>query len=192
LEEITETSGLDRSRLYFVGNVTVFPPPSSHMFHRYEIEVTMDSYPDGGMMAILLLQSGTRNLEASVKQRPSCPSGMTRASTGLRRHVGSGLVEPGALSRSSRGRALVRNRIGEDLTFNSRFARRRPPQCGWKGLGRGPVVARMSQSSFRKGGSNRRAEHRPPRPHVPQDRTIHRNLADIRVPPGFTGASSYP
>jgi hypothetical protein len=153
------------------------------MFHTCKMEVRTRSSLEVVMMAVLQSQSGARDLQSSLKQMPSCASGMTRSS----QHVGSGLVEPGARSGPSRGRALVRNRIGEDLTFNSRFARRRPPQCGRKGLGRGPVVARMSQISFRKGGSNRRAEHRPPRPHVPQDRTIHRNLADIRVPLGVHG-----
>jgi hypothetical protein len=108
----------------------------------------MGSSPEGGMMAILRSQSA----HATVKRMQSRPSGMTLVSTGLRRHVGSASVEPAASSRSGRGRALVRNRIGEVPTLNGRFARRRPPQCGWKGLGRGPAVARMPQSSFRKGG----------------------------------------
>jgi hypothetical protein len=81
------------------------------------------------MMEILLAQS----TQATVKRMQSHPSGLTLVSTGLRRHVGNELVERDALSRYSRVRALVRNRIGEDPTFNSRFARRRPPQCGWNG-----------------------------------------------------------
>ena len=84
-------------------------------------------------MAILTSQSDIRDLEASIRQRLSCSTGRTRANTGLLRHIGSELVEPGALSRSGRGRVLVRNRIGDELTFNSRFAWRHPAQFGWKG-----------------------------------------------------------
>ena len=83
-------------------------------------------------MVTSLLQSGILTLEASVRQGSSCLSRITRANTGMRRPVGSELVEPGALCRSGRVQALVRNLIGEDLTFNSRFARRRPAQWGWK------------------------------------------------------------
>ena len=54
----------------------------------------MDSSPEGDMMANLLSQSA----HATVKRRQSRPSGMTQVSTGLRRHVGSELVEPGTLS----------------------------------------------------------------------------------------------
>jgi hypothetical protein len=96
------------------------------------------------MVAVLIAQSA----HATAKRMKSCRADVTRASTGLRQYVGSELVEAGALSGSSRGRVLVRNRRGEVSTFNSRFTRRRPPQCGWKGLGRGPAVARMPQSSF--------------------------------------------
>jgi hypothetical protein len=46
------------------------------------------------MMATLRSQS----VHATVKRMQSRPSGMTLVSTGLRRHVGSELVEPGALS----------------------------------------------------------------------------------------------
>jgi hypothetical protein len=63
-------------------------------FHRCEVAVTIGSRPEGGMMAILLSQS----THASVKRMQSRPSGMTLVCTGLRRHVGSELVEPGALS----------------------------------------------------------------------------------------------
>jgi hypothetical protein len=143
----------------------------------------MGSSSEGGMMAILLSQSA----HATVKRMESRRSGMTLTSTDSRQYVGRESVEPGALSGSSRGRVLVRKRIEEDPTFSSRFTRRRPPQCGWKGLGKDPMVARMPQSPFRTGGSDLRAEHRPPRPHVPQDRTIHLNPADIRVPLGVHG-----
>jgi hypothetical protein len=54
-------------------------------------------------MAILLSQSA----HATVKQRQSHPSGMTLASTGLRRHVGIGLVEPYALPPVCRGSVRV-------------------------------------------------------------------------------------
>jgi hypothetical protein len=148
----------------------------------------MGSSSEGGMMAILLSQSA----HATVKRIQSRPSGMTLVGTGSRQYAGRESVEPGALSGSGRGRALVRNRIGEVPTFSSRFTRRRPPQCGWKGLGRGSAVARMPQSSFRKGGSDRSAGHRPPRPRVPRDRAIHRNLADIRVPLGVHGGELVP
>jgi hypothetical protein len=140
------------------------------------------------MMAILLSQSA----QATMKRIQSRPSGMTLVGTGSRQYARRESVEPGALSGSGRGRALVRNRIGEVPTFNSRFTRHRPPQCGWKGLGRGPAVARMPQSSFRRGGSDRCAEHRPPRPHVLRDRAIHRNLAPIRVPLGVHGGEFVP
>lgn len=55
------------------------------------------------------------------------------------------------------------------------------------------VVSRMPQVSFRKGGSDRCAEHRPPRPHVPQEtaRSIEIMLISESLS-GFTGASSYP
>jgi hypothetical protein len=158
-------------------------------FHGCEIEDTIGSSPEGGLMAILLSQTA----HATVKRMQSRLSGMTQVSAVLRQHVGSESVESGALSGPGRGRALVRNRVGEDLTFNSRSTRRRPPQCGWKKeLGRGPVVARMPQSSFRKGGSDRYAEHRPPRPHGPRDRAIHQNLAYIRVPLGVQGRELVP
>ncbi len=143
----------------------------------------MVSSPSGGMMSILRLQT----THATVKRMQSRPSAMMLASTGLRRLVGSELVEPGALSGSSTGRALVRNRIGNVPSFYSRFTRRRPPQCGRKELGRGPVMARTPRSSFRKGESDCCAEHRPPRPHVPRERAIRRNLADIRVLLGVQG-----
>jgi hypothetical protein len=170
------------------------------MFHRYEIEVSWPLkrgyngllHPDGGMLAILLSQCRIRNLEASVKQRLSCPSGMARASTGLRRHFGSELVEPGALSRYSRGRALVRNRIGEDLTFNSRSARRSPPQCGWKGLGGARWWRECPRARFVKEGviAVQSIGH--------QDRTspkIARSIEILLISEslsGFTGTSSPP
>lgn len=138
------------------------------------------------MMAILLSQSA----RATVKRIHSRPSGMTLVGTGSRQYVGRESVEPGALSGS--GRALVRNRMGEVPTFSSRFTRRRPPQCGWKTRGRGPAEARMPRSSFRKGGSDRCAEHRPPKPRVPPERAIHRNLADTRVPLGVHGGELVP
>jgi hypothetical protein len=154
----------------------------THRFHTHEIEVTIGSSPEGGMMEILLSQSA----QATVKRMQSHLSGLTLVSTGLRQYVGSELVEAGALYGSSRGRALVRKRIEEDPTFNSCFAWRRPPQCGWKRGGRGPVVARMPQSPFRTGGSDRRAEHQPPKPRVPRERAIHRNVAPGSLS-GFTG-----
>ncbi len=51
------------------------------------------------MLSILLSQS----VHATVKWMQSRPSGMMLVSTGLRRHVGSELVEPGALSPVRRG-----------------------------------------------------------------------------------------
>jgi hypothetical protein len=48
----------------------------------------------GGMMVISVSPSA----HATVKRMQSRPSGMTLVSTDLRRHVGSELVEPGALS----------------------------------------------------------------------------------------------
>jgi hypothetical protein len=50
------------------------------------------------------------------------------------------------------------------------------------------VVARMPQSSFRKGSSNRFAEHWPPRPHVPREiaRSIEILLMSESLS-GFTG-----
>jgi hypothetical protein len=143
----------------------------------------MDSSSEGGMMAILLSQSA----HANVKRMESPRSGMTLTNTDSRPYVGRESVEPGTLFGARRGRVLVRKRMGEDPTFNGGFAWRRPPRCGWKRRGRDPVVARMPQGPFRKGGSDRRAEHRPPRPHAPQDRTIHLNPADIRVPLGVHG-----
>jgi hypothetical protein len=50
------------------------------------------------MMEILLAQSA----QANVKRMKSHPSGLTLVSTGLRRHVGNKLVEPGALPFRSR------------------------------------------------------------------------------------------
>ena len=72
--------------------------------------------------------------------------------------------------------------------------------CGAKGPHSGlpqktgrEVVARMAQSPFREAGSDRRAEHRPPRPHVPRE--IARSI-EILLMSGslseFIEASSYP
>jgi hypothetical protein len=158
------------------------------MFHTCKMEVRTRSSLEVVMMAVLQSQSGARDLQSSLKQMPSCASGMTRSS----QHVGSGLVEPGARSGPSRGRALVRNRIGEDPTFNRCFTRCRPPKCGRKELRIGPVVARTSKSSVPKGGSERCAEHRRPRPHGPRDRAIRRNRAGIRVPLGIHGGELLP
>jgi hypothetical protein len=55
------------------------------------------------------------------------------------------------------------------------------------------VVARMPQSSFRKVGSDRCAEHRASRPHVPREigRSIELLLMSEFLS-GFTGTGSYP
>jgi hypothetical protein len=60
----------------------------------HSLQWELGSSPEGGTMAILLSQSA----HATVKRMQLRPSGMTLVSTGLRRHVGSELVEPGALS----------------------------------------------------------------------------------------------
>jgi hypothetical protein len=64
-------------------------------FHRCEIEVTINSSPNGGIDGDLTISERT---QATVKPMLSRPSGMTLVCTGLRRQVGSELVEPGALS----------------------------------------------------------------------------------------------
>jgi hypothetical protein len=76
------------------GSRELLPIVVGSRFHRCGIEVTIGSSPEGGMMTILLSQSAY----ATVKRMLSRPSGMTLGCTGLRRHVGSELVERGALS----------------------------------------------------------------------------------------------
>jgi hypothetical protein len=125
-------------------------------------------------MAVLPLQSGARDLQASVKQLPSCPSGTTRSS----QHVGSGLVEPGALSGPSRGRAL--------------FTRRRPHNVG----GRNSEAVRSWRERPRARSVKEGVIAVQSIGH--QDRTAHEIARFVEIVlvsgffSGFTGASSYP